>query len=255
MSEAHEQLLRRAYEAFNARDIDGVLAMMHADVDWPNEMEGGHLHGHQEVREYWRRQFDLIDSNVEPQRIEQRPDGQVVVTVRQVLRDRTGSVISEDVVEHRYVISKGLIERMEVGDRWTIRSASVQDIEPVLSLWNAAGSSPSVTDTREGLMRLVATDREALLIAQVGGSVVGSLIAAWDGWRGSFYRLVVHPDRRRQGIATALLREGERRLWARGAVRLTAIVIDEEAGAMGFWRAAGYEHQRHRARFVRPSGT
>jgi ribosomal protein S18 acetylase RimI-like enzyme len=48
-----------------------------------------------------------------------------------------------------------------------------------------------------------------------------------------------------------LLREGERRLRERGAMRLTAIVAYDEAGAMGFWRAVGYEHQPDRARFVR----
>jgi len=58
MSEPQEQLLRRAYAAFNARDIDGALALMHADVDWPNGMEGGRVHGHREVGEYWRRQFE-----------------------------------------------------------------------------------------------------------------------------------------------------------------------------------------------------
>jgi hypothetical protein len=115
VSEANEQLLHGAYEAFNARDIDGALARMHADVDWPNGMEGGRLRGHREVREYWRRQFDLIDSSVESQRIEHCPDGQVIATVRQLVRDRTGEVISEDVVEHRYVISEGLIERMDIG--------------------------------------------------------------------------------------------------------------------------------------------
>jgi ribosomal protein S18 acetylase RimI-like enzyme len=135
---------------------------------------------------------------------------------------------------------------------WTIRSATSEDVPSVLSLWVAAGGSPSVGDTPEGLSCLLRTDADALLLAEIGGVVVGSLIAGWDGWRGSFYRLAVHPDRRRQGIATVLLREGERRLRARGAVRLTAIVTDDEDPvAMGFWKAAGYRREEHRARFIR----
>ena len=225
--------------------------MMHADVDWPNGMEGGRLRGHQKVREYWRRQFDLIDSCVEPQRTERRPDGQVAVTVRQVVRDRTGQVISEDTVEHWYVISEGLIERMDVHDHWMVHNATEDDIASVLDLWAAAGSLPTVTDSPDGLARLLAADPQALLVAELGGVIVGSLIAAWDGWRGSFYRLAVSPEHRRKGLATVLLREGERRLRERGAVRLTAIVADDEAGVTGFWQAAGYERQKHRARFVR----
>src|SRR5207302_1046872 len=107
---------------------------------------------------------------------------------------------------------------------WMIRSATSADVVAVLALWNAADDPPGVTDTPDGLGALLATDRQALLIAESERRVVGSLIAAWDGWRGSFYRLAVHPNRRREGIATALLREGESRLRGRGAVRLTAIV-------------------------------
>jgi hypothetical protein len=115
--EEDERLLRRAYEAFNARDIDGALATMHANVDWPNAMEGGRVHGHREVREYWERQFESIDSQVEPQRIERGPDGLMVVTVRQLVRDHMGNEISEETVEHRYLIAGGLIERMDVHER------------------------------------------------------------------------------------------------------------------------------------------
>jgi ribosomal protein S18 acetylase RimI-like enzyme len=134
---------------------------------------------------------------------------------------------------------------------WRIRGATEADLEPVLQLWATDGVPPSVSDTHEALESLMAADRDALIVAESEGAVVGSLIAAWDGWRGCFYRLAVHPGMRRRGIAAALLREGERRLHGRGAVRLTAIVRDEDPVAMGFWEAAGYHHQRDRARFVR----
>ncbi len=117
-------------------------------------------------------------------------------------------------------------------------------------MWAAAGSLPSVSDSPEGLTRLLAADPQALLVAELDGVLAGSLIAAWDGWRGSFYRLAVWPEHRRKGLATMLLREGERRLRERGAVRLTAIVADDDPTAMSFWRAAGYTGQRARARFV-----
>ncbi len=80
--------------------------------------------------------------------------------------------------------------------------------------------------------------------------MVGSLIAAWNGWRGSFYRLAVHPDHRRRGLGGRLVREGERRLRENGARRLDAIVAADEAVAIGFWEALGYERQRDRVRFV-----
>jgi ribosomal protein S18 acetylase RimI-like enzyme len=150
---------------------------------------------------------------------------------------------------------------------WTIRTATLHDIDDVLALWRAAAVHPATGSHREGLERLLATDTEALLVAELlapgsdsdpssssaapVGSLVGSLIAVWDGWRGSFYRLAVDPEHRRAGLAGELVREGERRLAAHGAERLTAIVADEDPGAHEFWTAAGYERQAGRERFVR----
>jgi ketosteroid isomerase-like protein len=109
-----EQLLRRAYEAFNARDVDAVLALMHADVDWPNAMEGRREHGHAAVRDYWTRQFGLIDSHVEPQRFTAEEDGRIVVEVHQVVRDTAGNLIADEQVQHVYTFRDGLVERMDI---------------------------------------------------------------------------------------------------------------------------------------------
>jgi ribosomal protein S18 acetylase RimI-like enzyme len=137
---------------------------------------------------------------------------------------------------------------------WTIRTATLHDLDDVLALWRAADVHPATGSHRQGLERLLASDAEALLVAELpapGSALAGSLIAVWDGWRGSFYRLAVHPEHRREGLATELLRAGERRLAARGAERLTAIVADEDPGADEFWAAVGYERQQGRQRFVR----
>ena len=137
---------------------------------------------------------------------------------------------------------------------WRIRTAVAGDFPSVLALWAAAAGPTGLAETTERLSALARTDREALLVAEAEGLLVGALIAAWDGWRGSFYRLAVRPDWRRRGLARALLREGERRLGERGAVRLTAIVADDDLAAISFWSALGYRRQPRRARFIRHLG-
>lgn len=109
-----ERLLRRAYAAFNARDIESALSLMHPDVDWPNGMEGGRELGHEAVRAYWTRQFGLIDSHVEPFGFAEDEEGRVIVDVDQVVRDLDGKLLSQQRVQHVYTLRSGLIARMEI---------------------------------------------------------------------------------------------------------------------------------------------
>ena len=109
-----QEILTRAYEAFNARDIDTVLAYMQPDVDWANGMEGGRVHGHQGVREYWTRQWGLIDPHVEPIRFHEEENGRIIVDVHQVVRDLAGTILADTMVQHVYRMRDGLVERMDI---------------------------------------------------------------------------------------------------------------------------------------------
>ena len=134
----------------------------------------------------------------------------------------------------------------------TVRTAGPQEVPAVLALWaRARSANASTPDTPESVERLLATDADALLVAEHDGDTVGALIAAWDGWRGGMYRLAVEPARRRRGIATALVRAGEARLARLGARRITVLVAHEDADAVALWAAAGYAHDRTIARFVK----
>jgi ribosomal protein S18 acetylase RimI-like enzyme len=134
---------------------------------------------------------------------------------------------------------------------WILRTGQLSDIESVLVLWAESDAEPTHTDDVESLGKLIARDPGALIVADDAGQLVGSVIAGWDGWRGSVYRLVVAPPFRRQGLGNRLLAEAESRLVAEGAVRLQAIVVETEPRAVGFWQASGWEEQVHRIRFVR----
>lgn len=107
-------LLKQAYAAFNARDMEGALSTMRVDVEWPNGMEGGTVHGREGVREYWTRQWGMINPHVDPVSFELDSSGNVVVGVHQVVRDLSDKVLVDRVVEHVYEVKDGLIQSMTI---------------------------------------------------------------------------------------------------------------------------------------------
>jgi ketosteroid isomerase-like protein len=116
MSSEHEDLVRRAYVAFNARDIDAALELMDPDVDWPNGWEGGRVRGRDAVRAYWERQFAAIDARVEPLAFADAGDGRIAVDVHQVVRTPDGELVSDTRVRHTYAFAGGRVARMEIDE-------------------------------------------------------------------------------------------------------------------------------------------
>ena len=112
-----EALLRRMYEVFATDERDAFVPHCLApDVDWPNMLDGGRLHGHEAVKAYWARQFAAGHPLV---RLEGLGSdwlaGAVVVTVRLGVRDASGEQWAGETVEHVYRFgADGLVVRMDV---------------------------------------------------------------------------------------------------------------------------------------------
>ena len=108
------EFLRRVYQCFNARDMEGGLASLHGDVMWANGQDGGYVHGREGVRSYWTRQWAMIDPHVEPRGFSTGPDGEIVVRIHQIMRDVAGSLLADKMVGHVFRIEDGLIRRFDI---------------------------------------------------------------------------------------------------------------------------------------------
>lgn len=109
-----QNLLKKAYKAFNSRDIDTTLSTMHPNVNWPKAFEGGYVQGHEEVRKYWTRQWTEINGIVEPLEILERQNGTYEVVVQQTVKDLQGTILFDGIVKHIYTIREGLLAKMDI---------------------------------------------------------------------------------------------------------------------------------------------
>ena len=114
MEKQIQDLVKKAYTAFNARDIDMAFSTMHPDVQWPKAFEGGYVSGQNEIREYWTRQWTEINPNVEPVGFNERQDGTLEITVHQIVKDLQGNLMFDGTVKHIYTLKDGLLRRMDI---------------------------------------------------------------------------------------------------------------------------------------------
>ncbi len=114
MNSQIQELIKKAYSAFNSRDIDFALSTFHSEVEWPKAFEGGYVCGHEDVRKYWTRQWTEINPNVEPIGFIERTNGTFEVSVLQKVKDLKGDLIFDGIVKHIITIQDDLFRRMDI---------------------------------------------------------------------------------------------------------------------------------------------
>ena len=109
-----EQVIHQIYNGFNARDMEGVFALLTDDVAWANAMEGTHVHGKDAIRDYWTHQWSVIDPHVEPLKIAKAADGSLVVDVHQVVKNLEGQTLIDEMVKHAFRLDGGRVQRFDI---------------------------------------------------------------------------------------------------------------------------------------------
>lgn len=114
MNEQNRNIIGKAYQSFNNRDIDATLLWMLPNVSWPIGWEGDYIEGHNQLREYWTKQWKEINPNVKPLSLKENSKGQIEVLVHQIIKDLQGKITYDNIIKHIFTFENGLIKRMEI---------------------------------------------------------------------------------------------------------------------------------------------
>ena len=126
-------------------------------------------------------------------------------------------------------------------ETFRVRSFKIGDYSDVRAVWMKSGLELRPGDGRKEILLKLTRDPELFLVAETRGNIVGTVMGAWDGRRGWIYHLGILPEFQRKGVATQLVMEVERRMKAKGVVKVNASIYKWNKRSIAFFKAKGYE--------------
>lgn len=114
------------------------------------------------------------------------------------------------------------------------------DRADIIALWQACGLVVPWNNPEQDIARKCADSPGLFFTGRVGGRLVASCMAGYDGHRGWIYYLAVHPDCRRRGYAARMVAHSEASLSELGCPKIDLMVRNGNDSVIGFYQAAGY---------------
>ena len=115
----------------------------------------------------------------------------------------------------------------------------------VVALWKSVfGYEAAHNDPKVVIDKKIAEHDDLFFVAIAGVSVVGTVMAGYDGHRGWIYSLAVSPSRRREGIGSRLTAAAEQALTDRRCVKINLQIMEGNESVAAFYTSLGYSIEK-----------
>ncbi|WP_173911786.1 GNAT family acetyltransferase [Acinetobacter sp. Marseille-Q1618] len=122
-----------------------------------------------------------------------------------------------------------------------IRQYIDTDLEDIITLWEECDLTRPWNNPEIDIFRKIAQKDGLFLLAVKDEQLIATVMGGYDGHRGWVNYLAVHPHYQRNGVATALLQQLEKRLIAIGCPKLQLLIHKENIDVQSFYEQLGYE--------------
>lgn len=122
-----------------------------------------------------------------------------------------------------------------------IRPYKSTDSDDVITLWGVVfPNAPTHNDPAADIQSKLKIQSELFFVAVDEGKLVGTAMSGFDGHRGWVYYVAVHPEFRRRGVGSALMKKVEAGLAEMGCPKLNLQIRAGNAQVQSFYASLGY---------------
>lgn len=109
-----------------------------------------------------------------------------------------------------------------------------------MGLWAECGLVVPQNNPERDIQRKLGVNSELFLVGILGNEVVGTCMAGYEGHRGWINYLAVHPDYRRLGIATIMMKAAEDKLRKMGCPKINVQIRISNQEVIKFYESIGF---------------
>ncbi|ADZ89470.1 GNAT family acetyltransferase [Marinomonas mediterranea] len=123
----------------------------------------------------------------------------------------------------------------------TIRRVQPIDLEQLIELWEIVFPNDPPHNAPHLVLPAKLEVDDLILVSWEEGKLIGACMLGYDGHRGWLYEVAVHPDHRRKGVGTALIKSAFETLASLGCGKLNLQIRTANAGVVAFYESVGFE--------------